>query len=108
MLEEELDTISLYGLVPSRLLLHSLVELGRWSDALDVCLKVIAGWRGLDQLVGDVQTGVQMAQILLLASIAAFSCDQYQLAYLFAVRSVLPPPPPPPATKYIYPTVYWA
>ena len=92
VLEEGLDMVSLYGLVPSLLLLRSLVELGRGSDALDLCLKVIAGWRGLGQPAVDVQTGVQMAQILLLASIAALSCDQYQLAYVFALRYVLPLP----------------
>ena len=85
MLEEGVDMVSLYGLVPSLLLMRSLVELGRGNDALDVCLKAIAGWRGLDHS-RDVKTRLQMAQVLLLASIAALSCDQYELAYLFAVR----------------------
>ena len=76
---------SLYGLVPSLLHLHSLIELGRGSEALDICLKGIASWRGLDHM-GDAQTGVEMAQTLLLASIAAVSCDQYELAHLLAVR----------------------
>ncbi len=87
VLEEGLDMMSLYGLVPSLLLLRSLVELGRGRDALDVCLKIIAGWRALD-LTGDTKTGVQRAQVLLLGSTAALSSDQYQLAYLFAVRYV--------------------
>ena len=82
MLEEGVDMMSLYGLVPSLLKLRSLIELGRGSEALDICLRCITGLNHL----GDPQTGVQMAQILLLASIAALSCDQYELAYLLAVR----------------------
>jgi hypothetical protein len=87
LLEEGVDMMSLYGLVPSLLLLRSLVELGRGRDALNVCLKIIAGWRALD-LTGDIKTGVQRAQVLLLGSTAALSSDQYQLAYLLAVRYV--------------------
>ena len=84
VLEEGVDSLSLYGLVPCLLLLRSLVELGRGRDALDICLKIIAGWRTLD--LTDVKTGVQKSQVLLLGSTAALSCDQYELAYLLAVR----------------------
>ena len=87
VLEEGVDMTYLYGLVPTLLMLRSLVELGRGNDALNACLKVIAGWKALD-LPGDVQTGVQKAQVLLFASIAALSCDLYELAYITAVRCV--------------------
>ena len=88
VLEEGVDSLSLYGLVPGLLLLRSLMELGRGRDAVDVCLKIIAGWRALDLTV-DIKTGVQRAQLLLLGSTAALSCDQYELAYLLAMRYVL-------------------
>ena len=80
-----LEDVSSSGLLPNLLFLCSLVELGRESEAIDVCLMAITHWKTLDQLV-DVMAGLQMAQILLIASMAAIACKQYELAHLLAVR----------------------
>ena len=85
VLEDVCDEVWSCQLIPGLLLLRSLVELGRLSDAIEFSLKAIAKWKHLDQLV-DVQAGCQMAQILLFASIAAVGCKQYELAHLLTIR----------------------
>ena len=78
------------GIAPALMMLRSLLELERMREALDVCLKIVTSLRSTSHLV-HAQTGVQLAEALLLGSMAATKLNQFDLAYLLAERLVSEP-----------------
>ena len=75
------------GFAPALMMLCSLLELEREFEALDVCLKIVASLKSSEHLV-HAPSGLQLADALLLGSMAAFKLNQFELAYLLSGRFV--------------------
>lgn len=74
----------LCGFAPSLLLLHSLLQLGRSTEALDLAFKIVAS-RKKRTYLSDTRVALQLAQALILG---AFELKQFDLSYLLAGRLV--------------------
>ena len=73
------------GVAPSLLMIYSLLRVGRSTEALDYCFKVVCGWKNIGSLHGTL-AGIQLVQALLLGSIAAFELKRYDVSNLLAGR----------------------
>ena len=74
-----------YGIAPKLLMIKSLIGVGRFAEAMELCLNIIRDWHKADHL-SNVQLGLQLSQALLIGSIASLELQRYDIAYLMVIR----------------------
>ena len=89
VLEQLADLLPLpgvaYGIAPRLLMIKSLTGVGRFAEAMELCLNIVRDLHNADHM-SNVQLGLQLSQALLIASITSLELQRFDIAYLMVIR----------------------